>query len=86
MAVHQVDMPITLKTNQYEAQFIANGHQESVQRHQARMDALRVRIEQAEKELDALLNDGYEIVGQYNAESTNITSITFILHKREAAE
>jgi hypothetical protein len=86
MAVKQVDMPTTVKTNQYEAQFIANGHQESINRHNARMDAMRKRIEQAEDELDTLLNDGFEIVGQYNTETQNIIAVTFILHKREAEE
>lgn len=81
MAVKQVTMVKTIKTNQYEAQFIANGHKESVERHQQRLHVMREEIELAEAELDDLLNNGFQIVAQYESETRDFTAVTFVLHR-----
>lgn len=84
--IKQVSMMTTLKTNNFEAQFIANGHPDSVKRHEARMTAFRAEVQEAEQELDALLNDGYRLVTQYEIELQDYQAVVMVLHRPERTE
>lgn len=80
----QISMPTVIKTHGHEAQFIAAGVQESVNRHKARQQSFYERVEAAESDLDKLLSDGWTLITQYDVKTDMSEEIVFVLHKQES--
>ncbi len=79
--IKQIAMPTIIKTYGHEAEFIAAGVPESVEKHKRRQEVFQERVFAAENELDALLSDGFALITQYEIKTDMSEEVVFMLHK-----
>ena len=84
--IRQISIPTVFMTHQHEAQFIAAGIAESVARHEERRKSFNEAVQQAEKDLDTALNDGFKLFTQYEVKTDRHVEVVFILHKPNRGE
>lgn len=84
--IKQIAMPTVFKSNGYEAQFIASGVPEFTESHKKRQLTFQERAQEAEKELDEALSNGFILVTQYEVKTDRHEEIVFILHKHNRGQ
>lgn len=73
MALKRIYLPTVMKFQQFD----------SDERKAKQRESFRLQIENADKELNAALNEGYTLATQYDTDADWETGVTFVMHKSD---